>query len=509
MKIEKALGFIWLLKKFIILVSSSLMVDAEDRSTSERLHVVSWNVAGWRTCVREMTKSFRSTKPSEAVSSWLGRLECDILCIQETKVRRRQVVEDGQALCAWLEGYESYWSCNEGTGGQRAGLNGVATLSRVAVAEADPRPLRDAALDAEGRALLTDHGSFYILNIYVPCSRPEIKKRFLDACSACVDRLSKPVVVCGDLNCTRRPVDTHWTFGEVEAASLPRWSEVRSKLERRAARAVETKNAKTGETFTKHRCVVDQKWIGGFHLSAEGALAALDPDALGVADCIDVYKKLCGVDLDRTRLEGLTRKHTTQTPLFENLVDAFAELYPNAADRFTCWDQYTNKRYDNVGSRVDYILVDRSLFVDPVRDPLLGDESSRALCDATNHGAFRPAPFEGSGLPDASPAASVAHADRAPATTILYTPPSWSDHVAVALCVARPPQLLHVLPSHRAGCRSAQPHAAVQTITRFFKPLSPDAHGSTHHRPLGPPPAKKRQGALFRYFPPRPPDPAA
>eukprot|EP00921_Rhytidocystis_pertsovi_P015145 GHVQ01024201.1.p1 GENE.GHVQ01024201.1~~GHVQ01024201.1.p1 ORF type:complete len:391 (+),score=58.52 GHVQ01024201.1:179-1351(+) len=44
------------------------------------------------------------------------------------------------------------------------------------------------------------------------------------------------------------------------------------------------------------------------------------------------------------------------------MVDTMAELYPNALNRFTCWQQYTNKRYTNEGCRIDYILMDRCLF---------------------------------------------------------------------------------------------------------------------------------------------------
>jgi len=46
----------------------------------------------------------------------------------------------------------------------------------------------------------------------------------------------------------------------------------------------------------------------------------------------------------------------------DQMVDAFARLYPAAQGRFTCWDQYRNQRYENVGTRIDYTLVDQAFF---------------------------------------------------------------------------------------------------------------------------------------------------
>ena len=43
------------------------------------------------------------------------------------------------------------------------------------------------------------------------------------------------------------------------------------------------------------------------------------------------------------------------------LIDTLTTLHPGAQSRFTCWDQYKNKRYENRGARIDYILVDEQL----------------------------------------------------------------------------------------------------------------------------------------------------
>merc|ERR1711865_779088 len=42
-------------------------------------------------------------------------------------------------------------------------------------------------------------------------------------------------------------------------------------------------------------------------------------------------------------------------------VDAFRYYYPHAEGRYTCWCQFTNKRYTNEGARIDYTIIDKSL----------------------------------------------------------------------------------------------------------------------------------------------------
>ena len=42
-----------------------------------------------------------------------------------------------------------------------------------------------------------------------------------------------------------------------------------------------------------------------------------------------------------------------------NLIDTYTDTYPNQLMRYTCYDQQTNRRYVNLGSRIDHILVSR------------------------------------------------------------------------------------------------------------------------------------------------------
>merc|ERR1711865_1076404 len=45
----------------------------------------------------------------------------------------------------------------------------------------------------------------------------------------------------------------------------------------------------------------------------------------------------------------------------DGMVDAFRYYYPHAEGRYTCWCQFTNKRYTNEGARIDYTIIDKSL----------------------------------------------------------------------------------------------------------------------------------------------------
>jgi hypothetical protein len=72
----------------------------------------------------------------------------------------------------------------------------------------------------------------------------------------------------------------------------------------------------------------------------------------------------------------------------DGMVDTFAHCHPHAMERFTCWDQSTNRRYVNEGSRIDYVLVDGSLL------PCLQRGSALAgACDHPAHVLPPPPPY--------------------------------------------------------------------------------------------------------------------
>ena len=87
---------------------------------------------------------------------------------------------------------------------------------------------------------------------------------------------------------------------------------------------------------------------------------------------VGLLQQLCAaaavaVSDDDLRDVGSVRIHPDVAAWFsavldeDGMTDTFATCHPSARDRFTCWDQSTNRRYVNEGSRIDYILIDRAL----------------------------------------------------------------------------------------------------------------------------------------------------
>ena len=187
------------------------------------------------------------------------------------------------------------------------------------------------------------------------------------------------------------------------------------------------------------------------------------------------------------------------------MVDIFRHFYPTAKGRFTCWNQFTQKRYTNMGGRIDYTLVDKSLmeYVEqPPTDgrllrcgggrddnavvpspPLLANDGERrkkvldplsetaALMAATACGLFESGSFAGGGIASATKRALDTQFIGVPHSGMIYTPPSYSDHIAVSLLlkddiILNGSNKLELM--NDASTRKAQPHKRQRSISSFF-----------------------------------------
>ena len=566
----------------------------------KQLHLVSWNVAGWRTTLEEMTRTTKARKgrsPEEehqaALRSWLERLRADVVCLQEVKLKRSDVEAQARLLGAAADdgSWETYWCCNDGKArGQRAGLNGVATLVRggaFGVLRADAKPLGDPDFDDEGRCLVTEHGGFVLFNVYVPNAgggaRVAYKMAWLRALRSAMDReraaTGKPAILAGDLNAKMGPDDSHWTFRSVDCGKLAAaaaaatlddaqrasleaaaaaWPAVRASLRRRDVAAVTTENPTTREKRDRFRCRAVPAGGGapvqlapyeaqrsaafanyeteGLCVDGDGDVVAgpappggfpvRPPDVLDVDCALEALEKLGGAHVPRETMKralgalappppppaapGALPASSTAWLLglrdVDGMVDSLDALHPRRSERFTCWHQYHNKRYENVGSRIDYVLVDRALFeaAAPVAGAL--DAGLRSDVDANTaraargaavlDGRWAPAGFDGGGLRDGRASDYLHHSSHAPHTGIRYTPPTWSDHVAATLCLGAAPADAAPRAARAAG--DAQPHAKVRTITQFFSAAKPGAKPSAKPKP--PPPPKRKSPPTIRDF---------
>ncbi|MGL5318234.1 MAG: exodeoxyribonuclease III [Bacteroidales bacterium] len=156
------------------------------------MKLVSWNVNGIRAVAK---KSF---------FDHLKTLDCDILCLQETKAQDDQVADTLSAL----EGYHVY--CHSA---QRKGYSGTAILTKQPALSVS-YGIGIEEHDQEGRVITAEFDRFYLVNVYVPNSGSELlrldyRQEWDKAFFGFLKKLeeTKPVVLCGDMNVAHKPID--------------------------------------------------------------------------------------------------------------------------------------------------------------------------------------------------------------------------------------------------------------------------------------------------------------
>lgn len=168
------------------------------------MKIYSWNVNGLRAVLKK-----------GAFQSFLDAHRPDIVCLQETKAERSQVVID-------LPDYHEYW--NSAT---KKGYSGTAIFSRT-----EPLSVRDGFPDvvaddfaftdsegrdsaSEGRVITAEFPAFYLVTVYTPNAKDDLSRlslrhqqwdpAFLAHCKAL--EKTKPVIFCGDLNVAHTELD--------------------------------------------------------------------------------------------------------------------------------------------------------------------------------------------------------------------------------------------------------------------------------------------------------------
>ncbi|MCI8443487.1 MAG: exodeoxyribonuclease III [Provencibacterium sp.] len=153
------------------------------------MKLISWNVNGLRACI------------SKGFAGFLQEQQADIFSIQETKMQPEQAD-------VAFEGYRCYWNS-----AQKKGYSGTAVFSRR-----EPLQVRNGLglpeFDSEGRVLTLEFSDFALVNVYSPNAQRELvrisyRMAFEDALRAYLSELSSrlPVVLCGDMNVARSPID--------------------------------------------------------------------------------------------------------------------------------------------------------------------------------------------------------------------------------------------------------------------------------------------------------------
>ena len=150
---------------------------------------ISWNVNGLRACVQKGFLEF------------FHQADADFFCLQETKLQEGQIQLE-------LPGYHQYWCYAE-----KKGYSGTAIFTKhppfsVAYGLGVPE------LDAEGRLITLEYPGFYLITCYTPNAQQELARidyrlKWEEAFRDYVSKLdvTKPVILCGDLNVAHKEID--------------------------------------------------------------------------------------------------------------------------------------------------------------------------------------------------------------------------------------------------------------------------------------------------------------
>ena len=153
------------------------------------MKLISWNVNGLRACV------------GKGFMDFFKQADADIFCIQETKL------QEGQITLELGDDYYSYWNYAD-----KKGYSGTAVFTRIA-----PLSVRYGMEDnreSEGRIVLLEFDTWYLVNVYTPNARRDLSR--LELRMAWEDRFlvflreldsHKPVIVTGDLNVAHSELD--------------------------------------------------------------------------------------------------------------------------------------------------------------------------------------------------------------------------------------------------------------------------------------------------------------
>lgn len=153
------------------------------------MKLVSWNVAGYRACLKKGFQKF------------FEEVDADIFCLQEVKATEEQI--DYKP-----EGYICYRNIAE-----RKGYSGTIVYTKVAPLSIS-YGMGIENHDHEGRMITLEFSDFYLINSYVPnvkrtLERLDYRMQWEDDFRNYVTilRKKKPVIVCGDFNVAHTEID--------------------------------------------------------------------------------------------------------------------------------------------------------------------------------------------------------------------------------------------------------------------------------------------------------------
>jgi len=364
------------------------------------MRIVTWNIARLGG-LEQVVERYGS------LLKFLDALKIDILCVQETKVSNERLVnKDPQVKpLAVLEGFESFWSCSRALG-TRSGHAGVATFVREKWSPIDAvtRDLfNDKELDDEGRVVMTDHGSFVLLNVYVPNAgeapareRLPQKMRFLNLIRSYSERMKargKNVIIAGDINISRTQDDVY-----AERARVP--------------------------------------YLG----YSEEELAFMDAFVYNVEPPTLENNGERTTSSSSSLFIQSSQSNMSVGGAGGSLVDVWRSCHKGVKHAFSVWDWYTKARERNTGARIDYILLDTDFykrFADPSLTAHLSSLSATSSSSSSSPLSSLPSSSSSSTtttflLPSSSTSSAVATPTSFTAAATAAAPPPSSSSSATS-----------------------------------------------------------------------------
>lgn len=220
---------------------------------------------------------------------------------------------------AKLNGYHLYCCSTPG------GHGGVAILSKKMAYNVEQN-IDDDEMDKEGRIITADYNKFYLVNVYVPNAGTKLvnldrRLRWNKLFEAHINKLKekKPVVICGDMNVAHEEI---------------------------------------GNFF----------FVWNHHYHKDSTISFI----WNSIDLANPKANTKNAGFSNEEREGMTDL------LEHGFVDTFRHLYPTRAKAYSFWSYRGNAREKNVGWRLDYSIVSKSLLSKVVdsfmRDPVLGSD---------------------------------------------------------------------------------------------------------------------------------------
>lgn len=171
------------------------------------MKIISWNINGYRSVTgQNPSRRFDKVTHDNKLFPFIESEKPDIICLQETKADREQILPELQTP----EGYFGYYhSCRI-----KKGYSGVVTFTK-----SEPLAVNyhfgDEKFDIEGRLVETDHGDFSVLNIYFPKGETEserlnYKLEFYDFVTEYFvkqQNSGKKLIISGDFNTAHHEID--------------------------------------------------------------------------------------------------------------------------------------------------------------------------------------------------------------------------------------------------------------------------------------------------------------